>query len=82
MLRIWKNAGWNAIIHLAALTSVNPELYEVAAVDGAGRLRLLWSITLPSIRPTIISLFIMTLGRILGGELDRPYALSNNLGNL
>ena len=78
-LGIWKEAGWNTIIYLAAITAINPELYEAAAADGASRLRRMWHVTLPGLRPTIIVLLIMSLGRILGSEFDRPYALSNRL---
>lgn len=78
-LGVWQSVGWNAIIYLAALTGINPELYEAASIDGAGRFRKIWHITLPGLRPTIITLLILSLGRILGSEFDRPYALSNNL---
>ena len=79
VLGIWKEAGWNTIIYLAALTSISPELYEAAAVDGAGRFRRIWHVTLPGLRSTIVILLIMNLGRILGSEFDRPLALSNKL---
>jgi putative aldouronate transport system permease protein len=78
-LGIWQSAGWNTIIYLAAITGINPELYEAAAVDGAGRLRKIWHVTLPGLRPTIVILLVMSLGRIVGIEFDRPYALSNNM---
>ena len=78
-LGIWQSAGWNAIIYLAAITSINPELYESAAIDGAGRLKKIWHITLPGLRPTIIVLLVLSLGRIMGSEFDRPYALTNPL---
>ena len=78
-LGIWKEAGWGTIIYLAALTSISPELYEAAAVDGAGRFSRIWHVTLPGLRPTIITLLIMRLGYILGSEFDRPLALSNKL---
>jgi len=78
-LGVWQSVGWNTIVYLAALTSINPELYEAASIDGAGRFRKMWHITLPGLRPTIITLLILNLGRILGSEFDRPYALSNNL---
>lgn len=81
LLGVWKNVGWNTIIYLAALTSINPELYEAAAIDGAGRFKSLWHITLPGLRPTIITLLILSLGHILGSEFDRPYALGNALVN-
>jgi len=76
-LGVWREMGWGTIIYLAAITGINPELYEAAEVDGAGRWQKLWHITLPGIRPTIIVLLIMSLGRILGSEFDRPFALVN-----
>jgi len=76
---IWKEMGWGTIIYLAAITSINPELYEAAEVDGAGRWRQLWHITLSGLRPTIIVLLIMNIGRILGIELDRPYTMMNSI---
>lgn len=78
-LGIWQSAGWNAIIYLASITAINPELYEAAAMDGAGRARRMWHVTLPGIRPTIVVMLIIRLGYILGSEFDRPYALGNNL---
>jgi len=78
-LGVWQSVGWNTIIYLAAITGINPELYEAAEIDGAGRFRKIWHVTLPGLRPTIITLLILSLGRILGSEFDRPYALSNNL---
>ncbi|MDR2964682.1 MAG: ABC transporter permease subunit [Treponema sp.] len=74
---VWKEMGWGTIIYLAAITGINPELYEAAEVDGAGRWRKLWNITLPGIRPTIVILLIMNIGRILGIELDRPFTMAN-----
>ncbi|CAN7420365.1 ABC transporter permease [Paenibacillus sp. LjRoot56] len=79
LLGIWQSCGWNTIIYLAAITGINPELYEASSVDGASRLRNIWHITLPGLRPTIIVMLILSLGRILGSEFDRPYALSNKL---
>jgi len=78
-LGIWKNVGWNTIIYLAALTNINPELYEASAIDGAGRFQNIRYITLPGLRPTIVTLLILSLGHILGSEFDRPFALSNSL---
>lgn len=79
VLGIWQSVGWNTIIYLAAITGINPELYEAASVDGAGRFNKMWHITLPGLRSTIVILLIMNLGHILGSEFDRPYALKNNL---
>ncbi len=76
---LWKEMGWNTIIYLAAITGINPELYEAAEVDGASRWKKIWHITLPGIRSTIVVLLIMNLGRILGSEFDRPYSFSNSL---
>ena len=76
---VWQSFGWNSIVYLAAIAGINQELYEAADVDGAGRFRKMWNITLPSIRPTIVVLLIMNLGNILGGGFDRPFAMSNNL---
>ncbi len=76
---VWQSFGWNSIVYLAAIAGINQELYEAADVDGAGRFRKMWNITLPSIRPTIVVLLIMSLGNILGGGFDRPFAMSNNL---
>jgi putative aldouronate transport system permease protein len=80
-LGIWQSIGWNTIIYLAAITSISPELYEAATVDGASRWRKIWHITLPGIKATIIVLLIMSLGRILGSEFDRPYTMRNDLVN-
>jgi len=79
LLSVWRTVGWNTIIYLAAITSISPELYEAAEIDGASRIRKMWHITLPGIRPTIITLFILTLGGILGADLARFMALSNSL---
>jgi putative aldouronate transport system permease protein len=76
-LGVWKEMGWGTIIYLAAITGINPELYEAAEVDGAGRWRKIWHVTLPGIRPTVVVLLIMNLGRILGSEFDRPYTMAN-----
>jgi putative aldouronate transport system permease protein len=77
-LGVWKEMGWGTIIYLAAITGINPELYEAAEVDGAGRWRKIWNVTLPGIRPTIVVLLIMKLGVILGSEFDRPFTLANS----
>ncbi|MDR1866807.1 MAG: ABC transporter permease subunit [Treponema sp.] len=74
---VWKEMGWGTIIYLAAITGINPEIYEAAEVDGAGRWGKIWHVTLPGLRPTIVVLLIMNLGRILGSEFDRPYTMAN-----
>jgi putative aldouronate transport system permease protein len=80
-LGIWQSVGWNTIIYLAAITGINPELYEAASVDGAGRFRKIFHVTLPGLKPTIVVLLILSLGRILGSDFDRPYALTNKIVN-
>ncbi|MGN1146479.1 MAG: ABC transporter permease [Acetatifactor sp.] len=78
-LGVWQSFGWNSIVYLAAIAGINPELYEAASVDGAGRFKKMWHITLPGLKPTIIVLLIMNLGNILGSGFDRPFAFQNNL---
>ena len=68
---IWQGVGYSSIIYLAAITGVNPELYESAVLDGAGRLRQILSITLPSIMPTVSIMFILQIGGILGTDLQK-----------
>ncbi len=74
---IWKGAGWSAIIYMAAITGINPELYEAAAVDGAGRIRRIWHITLPGIMPTIIIMLILAIGGLMNGSFDQIFNLQN-----
>ena len=62
---VWQEFGWNSIIYLAAITGINPDLYETARIDGAGRLRQIWHVTLPGIKPTILTLLILNLGNIM-----------------
>lgn len=76
---VWQSFGWGSIIYLAGIAGINPELYEAAAVDGAGRFRKMWHVTLPGLKSTIVVLLIMNLGGILGGGFDRPFAMQNNL---
>ncbi len=74
---VWQSMGWGTIIYLAAMSGINPELYEAAIVDGAGRLRKMWNVTLPSIRMTIVTLLILSLGGVMGGSFERIMALQN-----
>lgn len=79
LLGIWQSIGWNTIIYLAAIAGINQELYEAAVVDGAGRLRKIWHITLPGLKSTIVILLIMQVGRMLSIGFDRPYVIGNAL---
>jgi len=76
---IWKSMGWGTIIYLAAITGINSELYEAAAVDGAKRFRLIWHITLPGIRAVIVLLLILNIGGIMGNNFERIMAMRNPL---
>ena len=74
---VWKDMGWNAIIYLAAMTAIDPELYDAAKVDGAGRFRRMFSITLPLIKSTILVLLIMSIGNILNIGFEKQMLLGN-----
>lgn len=76
---IWQNAGWDSIIYIAALTSIDPSLYEAATVDGATKLQRVWHIDLPSILPTMVTLLIMRAGSIMNLNFDRAFLLQNDL---
>ncbi|ACT02364.1 binding-protein-dependent transport systems inner membrane component [Paenibacillus sp. JDR-2] len=76
---IWKETGWNAIIYLAAIAGIGPELYEAARVDGASRLKQIWHITLPGIRSTIIILLIMSIGHLISIGFEKQFLLGNSL---
>ncbi|MCR8634640.1 ABC transporter permease subunit [Paenibacillus sp. N5-1-1-5] len=75
---IWKESGWGTIIFLAALSGVDPTLYEAAKMDGASRLRQLWHITLPAIRSTIVILFILRLGNFLDTGFEQIFLMLNS----
>ncbi|MCM3042748.1 ABC transporter permease subunit [Paenibacillus motobuensis] len=76
---IWKGFGYNAVIYLAALTSIDPSLHEAAAIDGASRFKRLIHITLPGIKTTVILLAILSLGNVLNAGFDQIYNLYNPL---
>lgn len=74
---IWKEAGWGTILYLAAMTGINPELYEAAMVDGAGRLKRMWHVTLPCIRSTIVVLLILNIGRLMSNGFEQIFVMQN-----
>ena len=76
---VWKETGWNAIIYLAAITSIDPSLYEAASIDGAGRWSKIKYVTLPGIKPTIIILLLMNVGNVLNAGFEIQYLLGNGL---
>lgn len=77
LIGVWQNMGWGTIMYLAAITGINGELYEAAMIDGAGRWKRMWHITLPGIKSTIVTLLIMNLGRVMGSNLERLSAFQN-----
>lgn len=77
MITVWHSMGWGTIIYLASITGVNPELYEAATVDGANRLQKIWYITLPCIKPTVITLLIMNMGKLMSSSFEGVFALRN-----
>lgn len=76
---IWKELGWSTIIYLSAITVVDTQLYEAAEMDGASRLRKTWHVTLPAIRPVIITLLILKIGSTLDLGFEHMYLLLNSL---
>lgn len=76
---VWKEVGWNSIIYLAAISGIDPTLYEAAEIDGCHRFHKMWHITLPSIKPTIIILLIISIGHILDAGFEMQYLLRNGL---
>ena len=72
---VWKEMGWESIIYLAALAGINPELYEAATVDGAGRFRQMVHITWPGIRSTVVIMLILTVSRVMSAGFDQIYNL-------
>lgn len=76
---VWKSTGWGSIIYLAAMSAINEELYESAEIDGANRLRKIWHITLPGIKPTIFILLLINIGNILSAGFEVQYLLGNGL---
>ena len=76
---LWKECGWGTIIFIAALANVNPDLYEAATVDGAGRFQKMWNITLPGIKSTIIVMLILRLGRFLDTGFEQIFLMLNSM---
>ncbi|WP_160692948.1 ABC transporter permease subunit [Clostridium sp. C2-6-12] len=76
---VWKEVGWGSIIYLSAITAINPDLYEAAEIDGAGRFKKMLNVTLPGIKSTIFILLIMDVGQILNAGFEVQYLLGNGL---
>ena len=77
VLNIWKDIGYSAVLYIAAMGGINPELYEAAAIDGAGRFGRIWHITMPGLIPTLSILLILSVGSILGSSLDYFFVFTN-----
>ena len=75
---VWQTMGWGTIIYLAAITGISGELYEAAMIDGAGRWKRMWYITLPGIKGTAVTLLIMNLGKVMNSNLERLQAFANS----
>lgn len=76
---IWKETGWGAIIYLAAISGIDPSLYESAQIDGAGRIKRIVHITLPCIKGTIAVLLVLAMGSLFGGNFDQAMLLGNSM---
>jgi putative aldouronate transport system permease protein len=74
---IWKGLGWGAIIYLAAITGIDQELYEAAKVDGAGRFRQMWHITLPGLLPTYFVLLLLSVANLINNGMDQYFVFRN-----
>lgn len=76
---LWQNTGYNAIIYLAALTGINPELYEAAKVDGVNKWQKIWHVDLPCIKSTIVIMFIMNMGYVMSLGFEKAFLMQNPL---
>lgn len=76
---IWKESGWGTIIFLSAITMIDEQLYEAAIIDGASRLQRIWHITLPDIRPTIITMLILRLGQVFDVGFEQVLLMQNSM---
>ena len=74
---IWRSAGWDSLLYLAAIIAIDQSLYEAAEIDGANRWQKIWFITIPGIIPTIATLFILNMGMFLSAGLDQVFNMQN-----
>lgn len=79
IINVWKEVGWNSIIYLAAMASIDPTLYEAASIDGAGRFRKMVNVTLPGVRATFFVLLIMSIGHLMEAGFEIQYLMGQNL---
>ena len=76
---MWQSVGWSTIIYLSALAGIPTDLYEAADIDGANRLQVIWNINIPSIMPTILTLFILSCGSLMSLGFEKVYLLQTPL---
>ena len=76
---LWQGLGWSTIIYLGAITAIDPTLYEAATVDGAGRLRRIWHVSLPGLKQIVVLMLIMRIGSLMGTVTDKVLLLQNDL---
>ena len=74
---VWKSVGWQSIIYMAAIAGVDPNLYEAAHIDGAGRLKSIWYVTLPSIMPVVVTTLVLKCGNVLDAGFDQIFVMYN-----
>ena len=74
---VWQGFGWGSIVYLAAISGINPELYEAARIDGANKFRQIWNVTLPGIMPTIVIMFIMAVGGLMSIGWEKAFLLQS-----
>jgi len=83
---LWKGVGWSSIIYLAAIVGIDPTLYEAAVMDGAGKFKQIWHITLPGILPVVSISLIMSIGGIMGANFEQIFmlitAFTENVGDV
>ncbi|MBQ8621118.1 MAG: sugar ABC transporter permease [Oscillospiraceae bacterium] len=79
LIRAWKEVGWDAILYLSALAAIDETQYEAAAIDGCGRFRRIWYITIPNLLPTVVTLWILNMSGIFAASFDASYMLGNSI---
>ncbi len=77
IINVWKEVGWNSIIYISTMTSIDPTLYEAAAIDGAGRFKRILHVTLPGIKSTFVVLLIMNIGHLMEAGFELQYLMGN-----
>ena len=78
---VWQSIGWGAIIYLSAITGIDEEMYEAARIDGCSRFKMMYKITLPSIRSTIVIMLILKIGGMMSIGFEQPQMLKNSMVN-